>query len=451
VSTNRALSALGRNLLAGARLASFRSIERGDFRVDAAQLLLFLVVSALVDNATDWLRHGPDAALEGSAAGAELASFALLVAIAALLAWRFALAELVVALPIVVLASMPLVQLANLAPELVARHANVPAWLPEVLYGLVLAWFLAVLWRSTFVALGPLPARFLRATAGAVLLALPLFLPEGVMPEASWWSAREPGTSPASSSAVAEPVLALQRELQDDALNALDDHTPGETDVYFVGFAGDGRAQVWRSRLERAQRVLDAHWGTSGRSLVYLNDASALTQTPVATVTHLREALDAIGAAIDPDEDIVLLYLGGRSNPDGSLAVSLPPLGLVQLTGAGLAHLLTQAGIRYAVVVVSSCASAAFTDALSDESTVVLANADAGCAAREPTSIGDVLFSEALPAASSLRSALESAKRVAEGRGTPATLHIGESIAPLLARARVPANNRTAVEWPVRS
>ena len=88
VSTNRALSALGRNLLAGARLASFRSIERGDFRVDAAQLLLFLVVSALVDNATDWLRHGPDAALDGSAAGAELASFALLVAIAALVERR---------------------------------------------------------------------------------------------------------------------------------------------------------------------------------------------------------------------------------------------------------------------------------------------------------------------------------------------------------------------------
>ena len=56
----------------------------------------------------------------------------------------------------------------------------------------------------------------------------------------------------------------------------------------------------------------------------------------MATVTHLREALEEIASAINPDEDIVMVYLAGRSNADGSLRVSLPPLGLVQLTGPGL-------------------------------------------------------------------------------------------------------------------
>ena len=368
---------------------------------------------------------------------------------AALLAWLFAIADLVIALPVVVLASMPLVQLANLAPEFVGRYDNVPAWIADMLYYLVLAWFLAVLWRSTFVTVEVERLRRARATAGAMLLALPLFVPEGVLPSTSWWSPTGAGASPATSNAAAEPVLALQRELQEDALNALDDHRPGETDLYFVGFAGDGRAQAWRPRLERAQHALDSHWGTSGRSLVYVNDAAALTQSPVATVTHLREALDAIAAAIDPDEDLVLLYIGGRSNADGSMNVSLPPLGLVQVTGTGLAHLLTEAGIRHGVVVLSTCASRAFVAGLVDESTAVLASSDPSCrGGREPTSLGDIVFNETLPGATSLRAALESAQRLAVERGTPATLHVGESIAPLLARLRVQASNRASLPSP---
>ena len=41
--------------------------------------------------------------------------------------------------------------------------------------------------------------------------------------------------------------------------------------------------------------------------------------------------------------------------------MSLPPLGLVQLSGAGLAHLLTQAGIRWRVVILASCGRRRFT------------------------------------------------------------------------------------------
>ena len=122
------------NLRSGARLALFAPVQRTDFRVDAAQLLLFFIVSALVDNAADWVRAGPGATLDWAAMGAELTSFAILVTAAALLAWLFADAALVLALPIIVLASLPLVQIANLGTHFIESRDDLPFWLPAMVY-----------------------------------------------------------------------------------------------------------------------------------------------------------------------------------------------------------------------------------------------------------------------------------------------------------------------------
>ena len=84
----------------------------------------------------------------------------------------------------------------------------------------------------------------------------------------------------------AEPVLALQRELQEEALGAITNHTQGVTELYFVAFAPDGDGATWRPRIEQAKRVMDERWATEGRSLAYVNDTSLLTQAPMATVTH---------------------------------------------------------------------------------------------------------------------------------------------------------------------
>lgn len=436
-----ALRGLLANLRAGARLALFARVQRQDFRVDAAQLLLVVVVSALVDNAADWVRESPDAVLDWAALGAELASFAVLVAIAALLAWAFSDASLVVALPVIVLASLPLVQIANLAPPLAGAREDLLAWLPETLYYLVLLWFLAVLWRSAFVAMQPGPRRFARSLAGGLLLAIPLFVPAGVLPDAAWWSQAAAPPALDANNPASEPVLALQRELQDEALGALGDHVQGETDLYFVAFAPDGAGTTWRPNIARARKVMDDHWGTQGRSLAYVNDVAMLTEAPMATVTHLREALEEIASASNPDEDIVMLYLAGRSNPDGSLQVSLPPLGLVQLTGAGLAHLFRQAGIRWRVVVLATCVAQPFVEALADDHTLVIAAGRAeratGCApGEEPTALGDVLFNETLSGATSLPAAFETARRTLAQRGHTPSLHIGDAIGTHLARVR---------------
>lgn len=439
-----ALRGLAANLHAGARLALFLPVARTAFRIDAAQLVLLAVVSSLFDIGADWLRYGPDALIDYAAIGSELAGFALLLLIGALLAWALGEATLVVALPVVVLAALPLTQLAHVLPGVLEGDPERPAWTIEALRWSLLAWYLLVLARSAFVALAPHALRWARAIAAGALLATPLFLPPGVLPDAPWWSASEPAALDPSNPA-AEPILALQRELQDEALADLEDHARGETDLYFVAFAPDSAAGAWRERMEDARQAMDTHWGTEGRSLVYANDYASLTEVPIASVTHLREALDEIAAASDPEEDVVMLFLAGRSNADGSMTVNLPPLGLVQLSGPGLASLLAQAGIRWRVIVVATCAPQSFVDALSDAETLVMA-ATGGCdAGGEPPAFRDVLFGEALTGATTLPAALALASRKLAARGHAPLMHVGEAIAGQLERLRSTGGVRAAL------
>lgn len=445
-----ALRGLLANLAAGLRLALGLPVTRTAFRVDAAQLVLLVVVSALVDAGIDWLRQGPGVMLDASAVGGELAGFATLMLAAALLAWAARDAALVVALPVVVFASMPVVQSSHALTTLFAPDGDASTWIGDALPTAILVWFLFVLGRSAFVALAPHPLRPLRALAATVLLSAPLLAPDGLLPEASWWRGQDMASLDPGNPA-AEPILSLQRELQDEALAALGEHVQGETDLYFVGFAPDGDGAAWHERLEAARRMMDGHWGTEGRSLVYVNDASRLTEAPIASVTHLREALDEIAAASNPDEDIVMLYVAGRSNADGSLAVRLPPLGLVQLSGPGLASLLKQAGLKWRVIVVATCAPQPFLDALGDENTLIIAAAGAAQGARgcgrgsAPTAFGDTLFGEALATAATLPAAFAAAHATLAAQGPPPIIHVGGAIGAQLARLRSVPGGRASL------
>jgi hypothetical protein len=148
-----ALRGLAANLLAGARLALFLPVARTAFRIDAAQLVMLALASALFDVGADWLRYGPDAVIDYAAIGSELTGFAMLLLVAALLAWALGEGTLVMALPVVVLASLPLTQLAHVLPGVLEIDPERPAWIIEAFRWSLLAWYLLVLARCAFVAL----------------------------------------------------------------------------------------------------------------------------------------------------------------------------------------------------------------------------------------------------------------------------------------------------------
>jgi hypothetical protein len=437
------------------RLALFRRVARPDFRIDAAALVLLVVASAVVDVGVERLLAGPDALFDPTAVGGELASLAVLVLAASLLAAAFKDASLALALPVVVLASMLLVQagmLLPLAPEVVP---DAPEWIGDAIHAVLLLWYLAVLVRATYVALEPASGRALRALAGGALLAAPMLLPDGMIPDAPWWTTAEEAVSATDGNPASEPVLSLQRQLQDDALADLTDHVPGQADLYFVAFAPDGAGPVWRPRVDAARAAIGRRYGT-GRSIAYVNDPASFADTPFATVTHLREALEEIAAAGDPEEDVAMVYVAGRSNPDGTVTAHLPPLGLVPLSGPGLAHLLREAGIRWRIVVLEVCDAAPFLEALADDDTLVISAADsgqapAGCTGGgEPTAFGDAFFGKGMAGARSLAGAFEAAKAsLAAGEATP-VMRLGRNIEERLRELGGERQERAAFRLPAR-
>jgi len=392
------------------------------------------------------VRYGPDAYFSWYGAGNELFSAGVLLALAALLALAFRQGTLTQAIPVLVLAGYPALQVALTLPSALLRWSPMPEWLAEPLETAVLGWAVALLVRAVAVALGPGPwPRWPRALAGGLLLATPIWFAPAIAPTEPWWrpSATRGALDPRYPNPASEAVLAAQQELVDDALSALQDETPGVADLYFVGFAGDGQEDVFRKDVQAAQRVMDERWNTDGRSVALINNPRTLLEAPMATVTNLRAALDEIGAAINPDEDVVMVYLASHGSRNHVLEIALPPLELAQLTPGALRTLLDEAGIKWRIVVVSACYSGAFVDALEDEQTMVMTAAQAdrtsfGCGQRsDATYFGEALFSEGMARADSLVGAFEAArKRVAErelaaGHKPPSNpqLSVGEAMA----------------------
>ena len=418
-----ALASLARNLAAGLRLSLFMPVARLAFRIDLAQLLLLFVFSAAVDVAGDWLRTGPAREFSLLGAGTELYSGALLLLASAVLALIFRQRALALAVPVIVLASVPLAQGLNLLLPIFDGESlslGIGLALGE---RLLVLWIVAILVRSVAVAFAPPTSRvWLRAICGGLLLAAPIWLSTSLAPNEPWWRDQAPpGALSEGMSAGSEAVLATQSLLLDHALSDIADERPGVSDLYFVGFAPYGREDVFRKDVEAAQQVMDRRWGTSDRSVLLINNPRTLLTAPFATITNLRETLNEIGAAIDADDDVVMVYLTSHGSRGFRLTADLPPLSLVELTPPGLRQLLDDAGIKWRIVVVSACYSGGFIAPLQDDHTLIITasradRASFGCGkGSASTFFGEAFFQKGMASADSFAAAFDLAKvRVAE-------------------------------------
>ena len=389
-----ALVSLLRNIVAGLRLALFMRVDRQAFRIDVSQLLLLFVFSAAIDIVGDWFRTGPERVFSLYGAGTELYSAALLLLASALLGLIFRQRALTLAIPVIALASVTLPQAINFLPPLFVADA-LPLAMGTALGGqLLLLWMVAVLVRCVAVALAPpTPRVWLRAICGGLLLAAPIWISGSFAPNDPWWRDADEIVAPDGMSAGSEAVLATQAFLLDRALSDLADERPGTSDLYFVGFAPYGREDVFRKDIEAAQRVMDERWGTPGRSVLLSNNPQTLLTTPFATITNLRETLNEIGAAIDTEDDVVMVYLTSHGTRNFHLSADLPPLSLVELSPPGLRQLFDDAGIKWRIIVVGACYSGGFIEPLKDDRTLIITASRAdrtsfGCgrAAPPPTS-----------------------------------------------------------------
>ena len=453
-----ALSAFGRNLAAGLRLALFMRVDRASFRISAAQLVLVTIVSAAIYIDADWLRAAHEARFSLLGLHGEVFALGLLVLSSALIGALARDRELYLALPIVILASFPAIQIVHVLPDLPAAAPNVPAFAREIFEYGIIAWMALLAMRAVYVCLDAGRAhRRALAIGGAVLVIAPIWFAPLLGPLDPWFREIDASTASGSLNPASEPVLAAQDFMMDRALDELADERPGEVDLYFVGFAPDARRAGFVADVDAAQRAMDTRWRTNGRSLVLVNSPLTVADRPFATITHLREVLLEIGDIIDADEDVVMIYLAGSPGANHTLAAVNPPLELVGLSPQGLRELLDAAGIRWRIVVVSTCEAGAWIDALQDADTVVIASSAADVRGKDctgglaPTSFGQAFFSDGMQRYDELPRAFDVARdRLAERHAPAPVMSMGPAIAEHLKTLKAKHANRVAARGAVR-
>jgi hypothetical protein len=213
-----------------------------------------------------------------------------------------------------------------------------------------------------------------------------------------------------------ETALYRQRPLLDAAIAGLEPSQRGRINLYLLAIAGDGSQEVFRREVEFVRSQFDRDFGTRGRSLALVNSRATVATAPMATVTTIREAVKAIAARMDRDNDILFLFMTSHGGKDHEFQLRQNAMTLRGFKPRELAEILDEARIRWKVILVSACYSGGFVEPLKSETTMVITAARAdrtsfGCADENDfTYFGRAFFKEALPASGSFFEAFSKAQ-----------------------------------------
>jgi hypothetical protein len=236
--------------------------------------------------------------------------------------------------------------------------------------------------------------------------------------------------------------------LMGDALGGLQPQRAGQLDVYMIT-ASLWSDPVFEREATQAETILREHLGADGRSIVLSAGGNGERRFPAATPNDIAAAIGRVGSVIDPNEDLVVLFLTSHGSSDGSIALREHNRLGASMRPTHFRDMLAQAGIRNRVVIVSACFSGAFIAPLMDDNTIVLTAAapdrsSFGCQAqRDWTFFGDAYFNQALRSNRSMVEAFDDAKVLIERWEREQNLtppsnpqrHIGPRAADLLRRA----------------
>jgi len=408
------MRALLHNLLAGLRLATFFPLHSTDFRVSVRQLAALLLVEFALGLGISFFmlegagRFNPEGVVPA------LAAVTLMLAVAALLAAWLRTPALLPGYAVAATAMAPML--------LVYTYGGYALWQrfdPDLD-----DWVWTLLWLALVTALQMravrlwVPLGFLRRAAVELLLVGVLIL-QLWLPQQDAWIADEPQAD-ASVLDIGghEALLYQQLGVLDGKLNALQAQRPAVSDLYFVGFAGYGWQDVFMKEMNTVRALFDSRFDTRGRSLALLNSTQTQPGAPIATTTALQAALSQVGRLLDPEEDVLFLFVTshGSGNP-AYLSVDNNDLQLTQLTPARLKAALAATPIKWKVIVISACYSGSFIPALADDTTLVITASRAdrnsfGCDAKNSmTEFGRAYFAEALKQTTSFTAAFRLASQ----------------------------------------
>jgi hypothetical protein len=405
---------LFRNLLAGFRLATFFRVHSTDFRVSIRQLVGLLLIEFALGVGIGYAMLDGAGSFNPYAVVQALAAVTLTLAVAALLAAWLRAPALLLGYAVAATAMAPML--------LAYTYGGYALWerldleLDDWVW--TIAWLVLVsglLGRA--VALW-VPLGFFRHAAVEFFLMGVLAAQLWLLPQQDAWYADRDEDDSVLEIGGHETLLYQQPRLLDGALHTLHPQRPGVSDLYFVGFAGYGWQDVFMKEMNTVRTLFDSRFDTRGHSLALINNAQTETSMPIATTTALQTALAHVGGLLDPEEDVLFLFVTSHgSDKPAYVSVDHDGLELTQLTPDRLKAALAATPIKWKVIVVSACYSGSFIPALKDDNTLVITASRAdrnsfGCDAKNSmTDFGRAYFAEALKQTTSFTAAFKLASQ----------------------------------------
>jgi hypothetical protein len=240
----------------------------------------------------------------------------------------------------------------------------------------------------------------------------------------NWYEAEPETEQTADTERNREQIVFEQSARINADITSIAPRVPGQTNFFFVGFAGFAEQRVFSQEIELAAKQIGVRYGSGRRSVLLVNDEHDVLKYPLATAPSLRHTLNALSQHMNVDEDVLFLALSSHGSEDGAIAVSSDLGDWRDLEADDLADMLRESGIRWRVIVVSACFSGAFVEPLEDDNTIILTAAAAdrtsfGCSDdNDLTYFGEAFYRDALPQAPSLRAAFEAARTAIQERET---------------------------------
>ncbi len=213
---------------------------------------------------------------------------------------------------------------------------------------------------------------------------------------------------------ISEKAIYAQSELLNQALQNLQPSNFIDTQWYFLGVAGAGYQDVFRSEVERIKEQFDTRFGTFGRSIALVNNDQSAEQLPMATPTSISRALARIGGVMNRENDVLFLYMTSHGLVN-EFELANAPIAMDSINPKWLREALDNSGIRWRVIVISACYSGSFIPALRSPDTLIITASAAdkssfGCINEaDYTYFGRAFFDEAMREKNDLKAVFDQA------------------------------------------
>lgn len=224
--------------------------------------------------------------------------------------------------------------------------------------------------------------------------------------------------SASNATEIAEFALYHQTDLLQQALQQVVAGDPKQVELYSLIVGGYGSQGVFHREVQFIETYFAPQYQQPGHGIYLSNSAKSWQERPMATYTSLQQSLQTLAAQMNPEQDILFLYITSHGSRDKQISLQQEGIRLADLSSQQLKQLLAEQPFQWKVIILSACYSGGFIEDLQDEQTLIMTAAAAdrtsfGCSDENDfTYFGRALFKEALPVTDSFVAAFDQAKQL---------------------------------------